>query len=240
MKNILISGVSRGLGLQVAQLLLADGHRVLGISRHTTAELDDLQTQHPDHLLLHHIDLSDLSQLEDLLQSGLLPKGQPIHGLVNNAAWAYTSLVSGVERQKLEQQFAVNTLAPILLARHAIRNMLLHRVRGSLVHVSSVCAHTGYRGLAMYAATKGALEAFSKNTAREWGAKGIRSNCIVAGFMETAMSSSLDKEQKARIFQRTSLKQATDPMAVAQSIQFLLLGPESITGQNLFVDAGTI
>ena len=47
--------------------------------------------------------------------------------------------------------------------------------------------HTGYKGLSMYASTKGALEAFSKNIAREWGEIGVRSNCLVAGFMETEM-----------------------------------------------------
>jgi 3-oxoacyl-[acyl-carrier protein] reductase len=58
----------------------------------------------------------------------------------------------------------------------------------------------------MYASTKGALEAFSKNTAREWGEIGIRSNCIVAGFMETEMSASLSEIKKNRIHQITFLK----------------------------------
>ena len=57
----------------------------------------------------------------------------------------------------------------------------------------------------MYATTKGALEAFSKNTARELEGIGIKSNCIVVGFMETAMSSSLSEENKARIYARTAL-----------------------------------
>ncbi len=47
--------------------------------------------------------------------------------------------------------------------------MLLHHTRGSIVHISSISAHTGYKGLAMYASSKGALEAFSKDTARENG-----------------------------------------------------------------------
>ena len=89
--------------------------------------------------------------------------------------------------------------------------------------------------------TKGALEAFSRNTAREWGVRGIRSNCIVAGFMETDMSSSLTEEQKNRIYKRTSLKRATDIDSVAEMVKFLLSGKaSSITGQNVHVDSGTI
>jgi 3-oxoacyl-[acyl-carrier protein] reductase len=119
--------------------------------------------------------------------------------------------------------------------------MLLHHTRGSIVHLSSISVHTGYKGLAMYASTKGALEAFSKNTAREWGELGIRSNCLVAGFMETEMSSTLDEEQKNRIYKRTSLKKAVDVQSVAETIAFLLSkNANSITGQNIHVDSGTI
>ena len=93
----------------------------------------------------------------------------------------------------------------------------------------------------MYASTKGALEAFSKNVAREWGGMKIRSNCLVAGFMETAMSSTLSTEQKERIYTRTSMKQATSQNSVAKTILFLLGNDaSSITGQNIFVDSGTI
>ena len=93
----------------------------------------------------------------------------------------------------------------------------------------------------MYASTKGALEAFSKNTAREWGERGIRSNTVVAGFMETSMSATLSSEQKDRIYKRTSLKKATTLKSVAETVVFLLSDKaESITGENICVDSGTI
>ena len=137
--------------------------------------------------------------------------------------------------------FNINVLSPIMLTKYIIRNMLLNRNAGSIVHISSISVHTGYKGLAMYAASKGALEAFSKNTAREWGIKKIRSNCVVAGFMETEMSSSLNIEQKDRIYNRTSLKSKTSIESVAETILFLISDKsKSITGQNIFVDSGTI
>jgi 3-oxoacyl-[acyl-carrier protein] reductase len=93
----------------------------------------------------------------------------------------------------------------------------------------------------MYASTKGALEAFSKNTAREWGEKGIRSNCLVSGFMETEMSSTLTQDQKNRIYNRTALKEPTCIQSVCETIHLLLSEKvHSITGQNIFVDSGTI
>ena len=93
----------------------------------------------------------------------------------------------------------------------------------------------------MYASTKGALEAFSKNVAREWGSLGIRSNCVVPGFMETDMSAGIEAEQKQRIYQRSALKQPTDISSVATTVLFLLSDTSrSITGQNVIVDAGTV
>jgi 3-oxoacyl-[acyl-carrier protein] reductase len=137
--------------------------------------------------------------------------------------------------------YDVNVFTPMVVTKHAIRHMLFNKVAGSMVHISSISAHAGYKGLAMYASTKGALEAFSKNTAKEWGERGIRSNCVVAGFMETAMTAKLTAEQCERVFKRTALKQATKPESVASTVVHLLgEGAASITGQNVLVDAGTI
>jgi len=95
--------------------------------------------------------------------------------------------------------------------------------------------------LAMYASTKGALEAFSKNVAREWGSYGIRSNCVAPGFMDTQMSSSLSKENKERIYARTSLRTGTSIESVAETVLFLLSEKSSsITGQVIRVDNGTV
>ena len=70
---------------------------------------------------------------------------------------------------------------------------------------------------------------------------GIRSNCLVAGFMETEMSKTLSDEQKQRIYNRTSLKKETNKESVVETIKFLISDhSKSITGQNIFVDSGTI
>ncbi|MEG0450234.1 MAG: SDR family oxidoreductase, partial [Lysinibacillus sp.] len=158
-----------------------------------------------------------------------------------NSAMAYDDIVSNLNVQQVQTMFQVNVFAAMHLSKYAIRDMLLHKTQGSIVHISSISAHTGYKGLSMYAASKGAMEAFSKNTAREWGSKGIRSNCVVPGFMETAMSTTLTEDQKARIYQRTSLKKETDISSVASTVLFLLADQaRSITGTVVHVDNGTI
>lgn len=239
--NVIITGVSKGLGLKTTELLLKKGWYVFGISRTKTEELNKLLTQFPNQLQWLEYDLSDTQGIKSTVFKQWIGLNTPIHGLVNNAALAYDDIVTNLNLQALESMYQVNVFTPMMLTKMVLRQMLLHQIKGSIIHISSISVHTGYKGLSMYASTKGALEAFSKNTAREWGEIGIRSNCLVAGFMETEMSSSLSDNQKNRIYQRTSLKKPVDVDSVAETISFLLSEEsKSITGQNIHVDNGTI
>jgi 3-oxoacyl-[acyl-carrier protein] reductase len=187
------------------------------------------------------LDLSKTDNIRNLVFKEWIGLKTPLHGFVNNAAMAYDDIVTNLNVEPLEKMYTVNVFTPMMISKYVIRQMLLHHIKGSIVHLSSISVHTGYKGLAMYASTKGALEAFSKNTAREWGELGIRSNCLVSGFMETDMSAALTHDQKNRIYNRTSLKKATDVESVAETIAFLLSDKaKSITGQNIHVDSGTI
>jgi 3-oxoacyl-[acyl-carrier protein] reductase len=239
--NVLITGISKGLGFKTAELLLLNNCNVYGISRSRTEDLNKLLLQYPDKLSWLQYDLGEVEGIRQTIFKDWIGLDTPIHGLVNNAAIAYDDIVTNLNLDSLEKMYRVNVFAPMMLTKFVIRQMLLHKTKGSIVYISSISVHTGYKGLSMYASTKGALEAFSKNTAREWGEVGVRSNCIVAGFMETEMSSSLTEDQKNRIYQRTSMKQAVDVNSVAESIRFLLSDDsKSITGQNIHVDNGTI
>lgn len=240
MKNILVTGVSRGLGLRICQNLLKNGYTVYGISRTTTDEINDLKKLNPSNFIHYTLDLSDDYNVIDNLKS-LLTEKIAFHGFVNNAALAYDDIITNVNLEKLKEMYSVNVFSPIMITKFIIRNMLLNRTKGSIVHISSISVHTGYKGLSMYASSKGSLEAFSKNTSREWGEKGIRSNCVVSGFMDTDMSSSINEELKNRIKNRTSLKQLTDIESVSNTVEFLLSNKsESVTGQSIHVDSGVI
>lgn len=240
-KNILVTGVSQGLGLEIARAVLAKGWTLYGVGRRLSPAFEALFETAPERVHFFEFDLADAEGVKTRLFKEFVGLDTPLHGFVNNAATAYDDIVTNLDLDRLQAMYAVNVFAPMMAVRQTIRNMLLHGGGGSIVHISSISAHTGYKGLAMYASTKGALEAFSKTTAREWGERGIRSNCVVAGFMETAMSGTLDEEQRRRIHQRTALKRATSLESVASTVAFLL-GDESasITGQNVFVDSGTI
>lgn len=242
MKNILITGISKGLGLKIAEAVLKEGYTVYGLSRTQTEKLEQLLQTYPGKIFWESVDFQDRSlDLNKIIFKEFLNIKIPLHGFVNNAALAYDDIITNLSQEKLENMFLVNVFLPMVLTKYCIRNMIYNRIAGSIVHISSISVHTGYKGLAMYASTKGALEAFSKNTAREWGEKGIRSNALVAGFMQTDMSNTLSEDQRNRIYARTSLKKATSLESVAETVYFLLSEKSnSITGQNIFVDSGTI
>lgn len=241
MKNIIVTGASRGLGLNITETLLRNSYNVTAISRNSGSDLEKLKMQFQENLVLINFDLADIGNINVEIFRKSIGYDKVIHGLINNAAVAYDDLVTNINIDKLQEMYRINVFAAMLMTKYAIRHMLLHKIQGHIIHITSVSAHTGYKGLAMYASTKGAIEAFSKNTAREWGEYGIHSNCIVPGFMETGMSSGLTEVQKNRIYKRTCLKKPSSVESVSQTLLFLLSdGAVSITGQNIHVDSGTL
>jgi 3-oxoacyl-[acyl-carrier protein] reductase len=241
MNNVLITGVSKGLGLEIAKKFIDNGWKVWGVSRTLTPELDTVINEYPDKIQWKKFDLKETEKVNDVLFKEFVNFDIPLHAYINNAAIAYDDIITNLRTQPLEEMFRVNTFTPMMITKYSIRNMIYNKVKGSVIHISSISVHTGYKGLAMYASSKGALEAFSKNTAREWGERKIRSNCIVAGFMETTMSSTLTDTQKSRIYKRTSLKSETSKRSIAETALFLSSNKAcSITGQNIHVDSGTI
>jgi 3-oxoacyl-[acyl-carrier protein] reductase len=240
MKTIIVTGDSRGLGAAITQELLSDEYEVIGLSRNRGDEVGRFEKEYPDQFNHINFDLENSSKIEDLYKQELKVYG-PIHGLVNNAAMPYDDIVTNIDRDILSTMFEVNVISPMMLTKYTLRDMMLNRTEGSIVHISSVSTATGYKGLSMYGATKGALESFSLGVAREWGERGIRSNCIAPGFMNTDMTSTLTEEQKDRIYDRTGLGEPTSQESVAKTVEYLLSdAAHSITGETLRIDSGTL
>lgn len=241
MKAIIVTGDSGGLGSSICKAVAESTEAtIIGMSRRENETVHDLRAELSDRYVHIEADFSNLDRLQDIFREKIYDNYQ-IAGLVNNSATAYDDLATNMRVEPLISMFTVNVYAPMLLSKLAIRNMLLHETAGSVVHISSVSVHTGYKGLSMYAATKGALEAYSKSLAREWGPRGIRSNCIAAGFMETAMTAGLDAAQRGKILMRNSMRSLLEANEVADGTAFLLSARASgITGSVLHVDKGTV
>ena len=118
-------------------------------------------------------------------------------------------------------------------------SMLLNR-RGRVINISSIIARTGFNGLSVYAASKAALEGFSKSLAREVGKAGITVNCVAPGYMQTDMTGELQGEKLASIKRRSPLGKLASVEDTAAMVSFLLSEKASaITGTVMTVDAGS-
>ncbi len=239
-RHVLVTGVSRGLGLALAHALIEADWHVWGVSRGSSDGLAALERASAGRLRCVALDLTGDGAVEQIFAE-FLPRDQELHAVVNNAGVAYDDLISNLDVGRLRTMFDLNVTVPMTVTRYAIRRMLVHETTGAFVHVSSVAAHTGYKGLAMYGASKGALEAFSRGVAREWGGRGIRSNCVAPGFLETDMSAGLNEAQRAAVFRRNALGAPASLASVAAMVVHLLgEGAASVTGQTVVVDAGSL
>ena len=107
------------------------------------------------------------------------------------------------------------------------------------VNISSIVGTRGYNGLAVYSATKAALDGFSRSLAREVGRRGITVNSIAPGYMKTAMSAGLDDDGLDQIVRRTPLGRLAEINDITPLLLFLLSDKAGfISGQTILVDGG--
>ena len=235
MKRVLVTGGSRGLGLEICRTLVEVGYEVASVSRKPSAGLEELAAKFPRQVQAH---FADLSRPEDLpALSHALGVREGFDGFVANAAIGTEGLLTLTSKNRIEECLQVNLLSVILLSREVLKGMLSRG--GSLVFVSSITATRGYAGLSVYSATKGALLSFSRSLAREYGPRGIRSNCILPGFLETEMTGTLAHQDRERIQRRTSLQRLGQPEDVAGTVKYLLSDEARfVTGAEFVVDGG--
>lgn len=234
MKNVLVTGTTGDLGSSVARLLLDEGYRVIGVARRPK---DRMEFQSDQNYIHRQFDLAEVEKIAPLVKS-LTDEFGPIYGLVNNSAVGLDSVLATMHSRDIELLLKVNLAAPIEMAKHSLRGMLVAR-EGRIINITSVVAQTGYKGLSVYASTKAGLEGFTKSLAREVGRRGITVNNVAPGFMSTDMTSQLGDEQMMQIIRRTPLRRLVTPAEVAEAIFFLLSASATgITGQTLTVDGG--
>lgn len=239
MRNVLVTGGSRGIGLAIARRLVDAGYSVIAVARRESAELTALRGASPGSVHFRAVDLGDTDGLAALVKDVRTEVG-PLWGLVNNAGIGTSGLLATLREAEIERLVRVNTLSPILLTRHALRAMLAAGKGGRIVNIASIVAATGFKGLAPYAATKASLVGFTRSLAREVGGAGITVNAVAPGFIETDMTHSLTEAQRAQVLRRSALGRPADADAVAASVEFLLSDKAAaITGTVLTVDGGS-
>jgi 3-oxoacyl-[acyl-carrier protein] reductase len=241
MRNVVVTGGSRGIGLGIARRLTAEGFRAIAIARKESDELavavEEADRANVGSIRFVPFDLAEIEGIADLVKR-LRKDFGPIYGLVNNAGISAEGTLALMHNSQIEQLVRLNTLSPMVMTKYVVRSMMADG-GGRIVNISSIVAGTGYSGLSVYSATKASLIGFTRSLAREVGRMGVNVNAVAPGFVDTDMTQTLTDEHREQIVRRSALRRLVDIDDVANAVEFLLSDrAKNITGTVLTVDAG--
>lgn len=237
----LVTGGSRGIGRATAERLARDHQAKIFLVYRSSVEAAQSAKETIEAaggtVRLHQADVSDMAQCAATVDACVEIFGG-IDVLINNAGVTDDALVLTMSDSQWHRVLRTNLDGAFALARAAARPMLMQR-GGRIINLSSVSARRPNRGQANYAASKGALEAFSRALAVELARKKITVNAVAPGVIETDMSARVRDAAGKEIKASIPMRRFGHPDEVAALISFLA-GPDSayITGQVIGIDGG--
>lgn len=236
-KVAVISGGSRGLGEVLVRHFLDKNYRVATFSRSETPFVRQLSAD-PRITADFHWELLDIASgdLKGFVYR-VWHKFGAIDCLVNNAGIGGDGILATMPSRMLDVVIDCNLRGALNLTKYVVKKMIL-KSGGNIVNISSVNGIRGHSGLAVYSATKAALDGLTRSLSRELGRKGIRVNSVSPGYFESDMVGGLSEAATASILRRTPLGRLGTPEEVARLVMFITEEAEFITGQTIVIDGG--
>jgi 3-oxoacyl-[acyl-carrier protein] reductase len=227
-RSVLVTGGNRGIGLAIARRLAADGESVTVTSRSGSPV---------EGLSVVQCDVRDAASV-DVAFAAVEKEQGPVEVLVANAGITKDQLLALLSEDAFTEVVDTNLTGAYRVAKRAVRGMMRMR-RGRLIFISSVVGLYGSAGQANYAASKAGLVGLARSLARELGSRGITSNVIAPGFVDSDMTAVLSEERKAAILSVVPLGRYAMAGEVAGAVAFLA-GPDGayVTGAVIPVDGG--
>ncbi|HUJ50177.1 MAG TPA: 3-oxoacyl-[acyl-carrier-protein] reductase [Bryobacteraceae bacterium] len=230
-RTALVTGASRGIGLECAKALAQAGARVVLAARDTGR----LEAASKEIVNASWVEL-DLAS-PDSIKSAFAKAGK-IDILVNNAAVTKDNLALRMKKEDWDAVIATNLTGAFLAIQQVLAAMLKERW-GRIINISSIVAESGNPGQANYVASKAGLIGLTKSLAQEIGSRNITVNAITPGFIETDMTAGLPEERKSAMLAQIPLRRFGKPADVAAAVRFLASEEASyITGHVLAVNGG--
>ncbi|MCE2492701.1 MAG: 3-oxoacyl-[acyl-carrier-protein] reductase [Alphaproteobacteria bacterium] len=237
-KCALVTGGSGGIGGAIARALHERGATV-SVSGTRREALDGLVRELDSRAYAIPCDLFDPTAVEALVREAEESMGS-VDIVVNNAGITRDNIAVRLRDEDWQQVVDVNLTAAFRVSRAVLRGMMRRRW-GRIINVTSVVGVSGNAGQANYAASKAGLVGLTKSLAREVASRSITVNCIAPGFIETAMTESLEGDQRDRLAAAVPAGRFGMPSDVASAAVFLASEEASyVTGHTLHVDGGMV
>jgi 3-oxoacyl-[acyl-carrier protein] reductase len=236
---VLISGGSRGLGAALVRRCLDRGHIVATFSRSSSPFLEDQRARDPESAQFHWgpVDGCDDTALRGFVDT-VIERYGGVDVLINNAAVGRFGLFALTRLAEIDESLGVNLRTNVVLTRLCTPSMIARR-GGAILNISSVNALRGNAGVAVYSATKAALDGFTRALARELGPQNIRVNSLAPGYFASDMVSRLTERQMQKLVRATPLGRLGTIEEITDAALFLISPAASfITGHTLVVDGG--
>ena len=233
-KIVLVTGASRGIGLEAAKHFSKEGYKVIGTSR---GDFNLGELIGDDSAISVQLDLMSKQSIKnlfaDLKSQDLLPSV-----LVNNAGITKDQLFMRMKDEDWDDVIETNLNGLFRVTKAFIKPMVKNKF-GRVINISSVAGLMGNAGQVNYSSSKSAMVGFSRSLAKELGSRNITSNVVAPGFIETDMTTFLNDDDKAEVSKNIPMKRFGTVEDVARCIVFLASDEANyITGQTISVDGG--
>lgn len=237
MRNVLITGGSRGIGEQCVREFAKEGYRVFLIYNKSREKAEKISEE--TGAVLVKADVSDIRQVKEAADFIHDNYGK-IDVLINNAGISHQRLFIDITEEEWDRIFNVNIKGMFLVTKAFVKDMISKK-EGKIINISSMWGITGGSCEVHYSASKAAVIGFTKALAKELGPSNINVNCIAPGVIDTEMNGRLNKEDFDELCDETPLGRIGRTSDVAKTALFLAGDDASfITGQVISVDGGMV
>ena len=235
-KNVLITGATGGIGLDLSESFYKKGYSVILLGRNNK-KLKEVCNSISEKIIYYQCDLRDEKEINSVSTKIINDIGT-IDILVNNAGVTDDSLFIRMGIEKWKAVIDTNLNANFILTNSIIKPMIKSRW-GRIINITSIVCHTGNPGQSNYCASKAGIIGMSKSLAHEVAKRGITVNCISPGFIETKMTGVLSEEIKNNILRKIPMGRIGKAKDISELALYLSSEKSSyITGQTFHVNGG--